>query len=101
MCVSGYIFVAADVCRVLGLSNPSMAVDGLDDDEQSKYCLGSGGSDRFIINESGMYSLIFRSRKPEAKKFRTIDHLAPLQIATPVKLKKYQLDIIFSVDRWV
>ena len=75
MCVSGYIFVAADVCRVLGLSNPSMAVDGLDDDEQSKYCLGSGGSDRVIINESGMYSLIFRSRKPEAKKLRTIDHL--------------------------
>lgn len=63
-------FVAADVCRVLGLSNPSMAVDGLDDDEQSKYCLGSGGSDRVIINESGLYNLIFRSRKPEAKKFR-------------------------------
>ena len=63
-------FVAADVCRVLALTNPSEAVKCLDDDEQSKYCLGSGGSDRVIINESGMYSLIFRSRKPEAKKFR-------------------------------
>lgn len=63
-------FVAADVCRILDLKNPSMAVDGLDDDEQSKYCLGSGGSDRVIINESGLYNLIFRSRKPEAKKFR-------------------------------
>ena len=34
-----------------------------DDDEQSRYCLGSGGSDRIIINESGLYSLIFRSVK--------------------------------------
>ena len=63
-------FVAADVCRVLALTNPSEAVKCLDDDEQSKYCLGSGGSDRVIINESGLYNLIFRSRKPEAKKFR-------------------------------
>ena len=63
-------FVAADVCRVLALTNTSEAVKCLDDDEQSKYCLGSGGSDRVIINESGLYNLIFRSRKPEAKKFR-------------------------------
>lgn len=63
-------FVAADVCRILALTNTSEAVKCLDDDEQSKYCLGSGGSDRVIINESGLYNLIFRSRKPEAKKFR-------------------------------
>ena len=30
-------FVAADVCRILDLSNPSMAVDGLDDDERAKF----------------------------------------------------------------
>lgn len=63
-------FVAADVCRVLEIQNPTDAVKNLDDDEQSRYCLGSGGSDRIIINESGLYNLIFRSRKPEAKKFR-------------------------------
>ncbi len=33
-------FVAADVCRVLDLSNPSMALDGLDDDERAKFNLG-------------------------------------------------------------
>lgn len=67
-------FVAADVCRVLELSNPSMVVDGLDDDERAKFNLGrsanGGGGETNIINESGLYNLIFRSRKPEAKKFR-------------------------------
>ena len=68
-------FVAEDVCSVLGLKNPSMALKALDDDERSKFNLGrsdihGGGGEANIINESGLYALILRSRKPEAKRFR-------------------------------
>ncbi|WP_220811009.1 BRO family protein [Cupriavidus sp. UME77] len=59
-------FAAADICKTLGLSNPSVVIGTLDDDEKPKLSLGIG-SDATIINESGLYSLIARSRKPEAK----------------------------------
>ena len=94
-------FVAADVCRVLALTNPSEAVKCLDDDEQSKYCLGSGGSDRVIINESGMYSLIFRSRKPEAKKFRkwvTEEVLPSIRKTGSYSVTKNPVDVVVYSD---
>lgn len=62
-------FVAKDVCDVLGLTNPTMALVNLDDDERAKLNLGRQGETN-IINESGLYSLISGSRKPEAKKFK-------------------------------
>lgn len=68
-------FVAADVCKVLALTNPSKAVDGLDPDEVALYTLTngegtSGNPNVNIISESGLYALIFRSRKPAAIRFR-------------------------------
>jgi len=63
-------FVAKDVCEALGYSNPSKTIsDHLDDDERSNVLLDRGGS-LGIINESGLYTLIIRSNKPEAKQFR-------------------------------
>ena len=65
-------FVAADVCRILDIKNSRDAVADLDDDEKgvaNTDTLG-GRQEMRIINESGLYNLIFRSRKPEAKKFR-------------------------------
>lgn len=65
-------FVAKDVCEVLGHSNHKMAVKSLDEDEKgvsSVYSLG-GNQQTTVVSESGLYSLIFQSRKPEAKKFR-------------------------------
>ena len=62
-------FVAKDVCDILDLSNPSMATQSLDEDERAKYCLGRQG-ETWCVNESGLYHLIFQSRKPEAKAFR-------------------------------
>lgn len=66
-------FVAKDVCNVLELE-PRDSVRYLDDDEKSnvssKHIGQIGGRDPIIINESGLYSLVLRSRKPEAKKFR-------------------------------
>lgn len=62
-------FVAKDVCEVLGVSNVSVAVERLDDDERSKFNLGRQGYVN-IVSESGLYALVFTSRKPEAKRFR-------------------------------
>lgn len=62
-------FVAKDICDILELTNPTMAIESLDDDERSKYFLGRQGEVN-IINESGLYALVFKSRKPEAKAFR-------------------------------
>jgi BRO family, N-terminal domain len=65
-------FVAADVCAALGLDNNRQAVTRLDDDERGVISndTPSGQQEMTIINESGLYSLILGSRKPEAKKFK-------------------------------
>ena len=62
-------FVAKDVCDILGVTNPTMAMDGLEDFERAKFNLGRQGEAN-IINESGFYTLVLRSRKPIAKPFR-------------------------------
>lgn len=62
-------FVAADICQALGLTNSTSAIASLDDDERSKLNLGRQGTTN-IISESGLYSLVLGSRKPEAKRFK-------------------------------
>lgn len=65
-------FVAVDVCRVLEIVKPENAYARLDDDEKGTHTVGTlgGQQEMTIINESGLYSLILTSRKPEAKKFK-------------------------------
>ena len=66
-------FVAKDVCDVLELTNHRMAIKSLDEDEvNSTYITDALNRQRItnIVNESGLYTLIFQSRKPEAKAFR-------------------------------
>ncbi len=65
-------FAAADVCAVLAIGNTSQAVSYLDDDEaRIGPLITNDGSGRVLptnlVTESGLYSLILRSRKPEAK----------------------------------
>lgn len=62
-------FVAADVCRALEIGNPSQAVSYLDDDEVT-LTTDEGGRSLNIVSEPGLYSLVLRSRKPEAKVFK-------------------------------
>ena len=62
-------FVLADLCKVLELSNPSKVAQRLDADERSNFKLGRQGKG-VIVNESGMYAVILRSDKPQAKSFR-------------------------------
>ena len=62
-------FVAIDICNALDLSNPTVAVQRLDEDERAKFNLGRQGVTN-IVNEYGLYNLILASRKPEVKKFK-------------------------------
>lgn len=63
-------FVAADVCKILEHTNPTIAMNSLEDYEKTKLNLGLRGGDTNIISESGFYALVLRSRKPIAKPFR-------------------------------
>ena len=66
-------FVAADVCKSLGIENARQAITRLDDDEKDAVILNDtmGRQQTVnIINEFGLYNLILGSRKPEAKQFK-------------------------------
>ena len=65
-------FVAKDVCDALTISNNRDAVALLDEDEKLMSVITTSGQGRqmWLVNESGLYNLIFQSRKPEARKFR-------------------------------
>jgi prophage antirepressor-like protein len=70
-------WIAADVCKALDLDNVSVALDGLDADE-SGICNVKVRSDNGVeqdremltVTESGLYRLIFKSRKPAAKRMK-------------------------------
>jgi hypothetical protein len=65
-------FVLSDVCAVLGISKYRDAATRLDEDERGSVLVDTlgGPQDVSTVNESGLYSLIFRSRKPVAKRFK-------------------------------
>ncbi len=65
-------FVLKDVCVVLGLGTVSKVADRLDADEKGMNQIHTPGGmqDVTVINESGLYNVILRSDKPEAKPFR-------------------------------
>lgn len=66
------LFVAADVCQILGIVDAHQAVASLDDDERGTCTVPTPGGEQAVsvVSESGLYSLIFKSRKPEAKAFK-------------------------------
>ena len=65
-------FVAADVCKALGLAHGRDAVAALDSDEKGVDSIDTLGGKQSvtIINEPGLYSLVLSSRKPEAQAFK-------------------------------
>lgn len=65
-------FVAKDVCDILELPNTSMALSKLDSDEKltSKILMSGQNRKMWLVSESGLYALIMRSNKPEARIFR-------------------------------
>ena len=65
-------FVAKDICDVLDISNSRDAISELDNDERADVAINDGNRgnpNTSIISESGVYALVFKSRKPEAKLF--------------------------------
>lgn len=73
--VPEYWFVAKDVCDCLGIKNISDACADLLNDEKTNIVLNDNGSNNYkhrlmLVSESGLYMLIMRSRKPEAKEFQ-------------------------------
>ena len=63
------MFCLVDVCNALDISNSRVVSTRLDDDERRKLDLPRQG-ETWFINESGLYAVILRSDKPNAKKFR-------------------------------
>lgn len=66
-------FVLADVCRALDIRNVSDAADRLDDDEKDDIALTDAinrTQQTLVINESGLYQLVLRSRKESARRFK-------------------------------
>lgn len=65
-------FVAKDVCGILGLANMRSSLAALDEDEKGVHTMDTlgGNQEMTVISEPGLYSLILRSRKPEAKTFK-------------------------------
>lgn len=65
-------FIAKDVCDILELDNVTNALSKLDDDEKLTLKVLRAGQNRSVnlVSESGLFALIMRSNKPEAKSFR-------------------------------
>lgn len=65
-------FVLADICKILEISNSRMVAGRLDAEELMSVKLTSGGQRREMtaVSESGLYAVILRSDKPQAKPFR-------------------------------
>lgn len=66
-------FVLADVCMALELSSPHKVADRLEEDERNQIPLTDSigrQQNTTVVNESGLYSVILRSDKPQAKTFR-------------------------------
>lgn len=66
-------WVATDVCRVLGLSNTAKAIAPLEESEKGITRSNTPGGEQNLItiNEPGLYRLLFKSEKPEAKRVQT------------------------------
>lgn len=65
-------FVGKDVCGCLGIAKHHQALEDLDDDERGTSTVGTPMGDQalIVVSEPGVYRLVFRSRKPEAERFK-------------------------------
>lgn len=62
-------FVFADICKVLDIKNPSDAIKQVDEDERARLDLGRQG-EAWAVTESGLYRIVMRSDKQQAKPFQ-------------------------------
>lgn len=97
-------FIAVDICNLLGLSNPTKAIYGIDNDEHTTLPIVRSGQQRIVnvVNESGLYALIFQSRKPAAKKFRkwVTSEVLPTIRNTGMYVTEKKTDSTQEVSEW-
>lgn len=96
-------FVAKDVCEILGIGKHRDAVSRLDEDERGSVLVDTLGGRQCVsaVSESGLYSLIFQSRKPEARKFRkwvTSEVLPSIRRKGYYGIRKNRVDYIDARD---
>jgi prophage antirepressor-like protein len=92
------LWVAKDVCQILGLEDTHKAVERLDEDEKGRKTIPTlgGNQEMWVINEPGLYTLIIRSNKPDAKKFkRWITHEVLPSIR---KTGSYEVGTLSEID---
>ncbi|WOJ91747.1 Bro-N domain-containing protein (plasmid) [Methylocapsa polymorpha] len=88
-------FIAADVCRALEIKDTSQAVERLDNDEKGTCKIRTLGGEQSLlsVNEFGLYNLILRSNKAEAKRFqRWVTHEVLPSIRNTGKYEAKQQD---------
>lgn len=98
-------FVAKDVCDILELGNITEALRELDEDEKGFFRISEGTSPKggnpnmIIITEPGLYALVFKSRKPEAKAFsRWVRHEVLPQIRKTGSYSLPKAQGTFAID---
>jgi prophage antirepressor-like protein len=68
------LFVLKDICKILGLSNPSKTLESIDKDYHLSLEVRGGNStgiqQTLVVKEAGLYQVIMRCRKPIAKPFQ-------------------------------
>ena len=63
-------FCLSDICKALEIKNATDVAKRLDEDEVTRLNLGSQSGETNFVTESGLYAVILRSDKPNARKFR-------------------------------
>lgn len=107
------LFIASDVCKAVDIVNVSQALSRLDDDEKDDIILNDtiGRPQKMsVVTESGLYSLILSSRKPETKAFKrwiTHDVLPSIrqtggysipQDLTPLEKSRHLINIMVAIQ---
>lgn len=102
----GTWWVLKDVCDILELTSPHKVAERLEDDEKGRSLIPTlgGNQELTVVSESGLYNVILRSDKSEAKKFkRWVTHEVLPSIrrhgayVTPAKLE----EIMNDPDAWI
>ena len=94
-------WVGKDVCGILEISDHHQALDGLPEDERGGYSVPTprGDQQMICVNEPGLYRLIFKSRKPEAERFkRWVLHEVLPQIRSTGRYGATPVDPAFGAD---
>lgn len=93
-------FVLKDVCNVLDLGSPHKVADRLEDDEKGRNLIPTPGGPQevLIINEYGLYKVVFRSDKPKAKPFT--NWVTPIKVVEQSKAGLISTRILSGRTAW-